>query len=133
MLRRFSVNFAVFSMLLDISAVIFGLRFSVEFRPLLNNLPNVVPIPKGLVAMPPLLYFFFPLIWALVFSAFSIYNGKKYLRAVDEFAALTMATFIASISAAGILYLSYRQVSRALFIFFVVHGDCAGSADVQNA
>ena len=69
--------------------------------------------------MPALLYLFFPLIWGLVFSVFSLYDGKKYLRVVDEFAALTMATFIASISAAGILYLSYRQVSRALFVFFV--------------
>jgi exopolysaccharide biosynthesis polyprenyl glycosylphosphotransferase len=55
----------------------------------------------------------------MVFSVFAIYDGKKYLRAVDEFAALSLATFTASISAAGILFLSYRQVSRALFLFFV--------------
>ena len=106
-------------MLLDISAVIFGLRFSVEIRPWLNRLPNVIPLAMDAVFLPPLLYFFFPTIWVLVFSVFAMYDGKKYLRVVDEFAALSLATFVASISAAGILYLSYRQVSRALFLFFV--------------
>jgi exopolysaccharide biosynthesis polyprenyl glycosylphosphotransferase len=119
MLRRFSVNFAVFSMLLDICVVIFGLRFSEEIRPFLNNLPNVA-IVSASVYLPVTLYLVFPLIWAIIFSVFSIYDGRKYLRVVDEFAALTMATFIASISAAGILYFSYRQVSRALFLFFVI-------------
>jgi exopolysaccharide biosynthesis polyprenyl glycosylphosphotransferase len=56
----------------------------------------------------------------VVFSVFSIYDGKKYLRVVDEFAALSMATVIASISTAGILYFSYRNVSRALFLLFAV-------------
>jgi exopolysaccharide biosynthesis polyprenyl glycosylphosphotransferase len=65
------------------------------------------------------LFLFFPLTWILVYSLLSIYDGRRYLRAVDEFAALTMAMAIASISAAGILYLSFRDVSRALFIFFV--------------
>jgi exopolysaccharide biosynthesis polyprenyl glycosylphosphotransferase len=119
MLRRFSINFAIFSMLLDALVILFGLRFSVEVRPLLNNLPNVIPIPKPVV-LPSVLYFLFPFIWVLVFSIFAVYDGKKYLRAVDEFAALSLATLIASISAAGILYLSYRQVSRALFLFFVI-------------
>ncbi len=41
-------------------------------------------------------------------------------RAADELAALFLATFIASISTAGILYFSFREVSRALFILFVL-------------
>ena len=48
-----------------------------------------------------------------------MYDGKKNLRVVDEFGALTMGMMIASISAAGILYLSYRGVSRAIFFLFV--------------
>ena len=51
--------------------------------------------------MPPTLYLLFPLIWTTIFSVFAIYDGKKYLRAFDEFAALSLATLIASISAAG--------------------------------
>jgi FlaA1/EpsC-like NDP-sugar epimerase len=49
----------------------------------------------------------------------SIYDGKKYLQIVDEFGALSLGILIASISAAGILYLSYREFSRAAFVLFL--------------
>jgi exopolysaccharide biosynthesis polyprenyl glycosylphosphotransferase len=78
--------------------------------------------------VPAELYLLFPLAWMLVYLSVSIYDGKKYLRVVDEFAALSLAMFIASISAAGILYLSFREVSRALFILFVGLAYCAALA-----
>jgi exopolysaccharide biosynthesis polyprenyl glycosylphosphotransferase len=39
---------------------------------------------------------------------------------VDEYAMLTLASLIASGAMAGFLYLSYRQISRALFLIFVL-------------
>ncbi len=118
MLRRFSVNFAIFSMLLDGLSVAFCLLFSTLARPFLNSLAFVKDVDAS-SAMPVQLYILFPLIWVVIFSSLSIYDGRKFLRAADELAALVLATIIASISAAGILYLSYREVSRALFIIFV--------------
>jgi FlaA1/EpsC-like NDP-sugar epimerase len=70
--------------------------------------------------VPPILYILFPLIWVVIFASLSIYDGRKFLRAADELAALFLSTFIASISTAGILYFSYREVSRALFVLFIV-------------
>lgn len=119
MLRRFSINFAVFSMLLDGLSVLLCLWFSAALRPLLNNLPFVKSIGDQVVT-PSLLYGLFPVLWVLVFASLSIYDGRKFLRAADEFAALLLSTFIASISTAGILYFSYRDVSRALFSMFIV-------------
>ena len=72
------------------------------------------------VVVPVALYLLFPFIWIVIFSSLSIYDGRKFLRAADELAALFLSTFIASISTAGILYFSYREVSRALFIIFVI-------------
>jgi len=118
MLRRFSVNFAIFSMLLDGLSVAFCLLFSTLARPFLNSLAFVKDVDAS-SAMPVQLYILFPLIWVVIFSSLSIYDGRKFLRAADELAALVLATIIASISGAGILYLSYREVSRALFIIFV--------------
>jgi exopolysaccharide biosynthesis polyprenyl glycosylphosphotransferase len=118
MLRRFSINFALFSMILDGLSVAFGLWLSVTIRPMMNALSFVKSVdPNVLIPFP--LYFFFPLIWVIIFSSLSIYDGRKFLRAADELAALFLSTFIASISTAGILYFSYRDVSRALFILFV--------------
>jgi len=71
------------------------------------------------IGVPIQLYVLFPLIWIVIFSSLSIYDGRKFLRAADELAALFLSTFIASVSAAGILYFSYREVSRALFVIFV--------------
>ncbi len=120
MLRRFSVNFALLSMVLDILSVLVSLTLAVNMRPLLGRLPIVSPLDASLVFLPPVLYFILPLLWLLILLSFSIYDGKKYLRVVDEFAALTLATLIASVSAAGVLYLSFRQVSRALFLLFIL-------------
>jgi len=119
MLRRFSVNFALFSMTLDGLTVILSLWMAALLRPALNKFASIEPIPSQVV-IPVALYVFFPLIWVIIYSALSIYDGRKYLRAMDEFAALSLAMLIASISAAGILYFSYRDVSRALFLVFIL-------------
>ena len=118
MLRRFSVNFAIFSMILDGASVVLGLWFSALVRPALSALSFVKDV-TAFLGIPTQLYIMFPLIWIIIFSSLSIYDGRKFLRAADELAALFLSTFIASISTAGILYLSYRDVSRALFIVFV--------------
>jgi exopolysaccharide biosynthesis polyprenyl glycosylphosphotransferase len=119
MLRRFSVNFALFSMALDGFSITLSLIASAIARPVLNQFSWVVPISSPVIIPIPL-YILFPLIWIIVYSLLSIYDGRKYLRAVDEFSALTFAVLIAAVSSAGILYFSYRQVSRALFIVFVI-------------
>jgi exopolysaccharide biosynthesis polyprenyl glycosylphosphotransferase len=119
MLRRFSVNFAIVSMLLDGSGVALCLWLAAQIRPALNTLDLVKDLPQG-VGIPPVLYVLFPVLWIAVFSSLSIYDGRKFLRAADELAALFLSTLIASISTAGILYFSFRDVSRALYLVFVV-------------
>ncbi len=119
MLRRFSVNFALFSMVLDGLSVILSLWLAALFRPALNTIAWIEPIPSRAI-IPVALYVLFPLLWVIIFSTLSIYDGRKYLRATDEFSTLSLAMFIASISAAGILYFSYRDVSRALFLLFIL-------------
>ena len=119
MLRRFSINFALLSMALDALTVAFCLWLATVIRPSLNRFEMFVDIPAP-VCLPPALYILFPLIWLTIFLSFSIYDGRKHLRALDEFSALSLALLIASVSAAGILYFSYRQVSRALFLLFAI-------------
>ncbi|HEX2698520.1 MAG TPA: sugar transferase, partial [Anaerolineales bacterium] len=118
MLRRFSVNFALFSMLLDTLSIVFSLWLAAVIRPLLNGLLFFRDV--GSTALIPYqLYILFPVLWVIVFASLSIYDGRKFLRAPDELAALLLSTLLASISAAGILYLSFREISRVLFVIFV--------------
>ena len=119
MLRRFSINFAIYSMIMDALWVAIGLKAAVLIRPFLDALPFVKTIPEQ-IDLPVGLYILFPLVWVAILSAFAIYDGRKYLRVADEYAMLTLASLIAAISMAGILYLSYRQISRAMFFLFVL-------------
>jgi exopolysaccharide biosynthesis polyprenyl glycosylphosphotransferase len=106
-------------MFLDGLSVFFSLWLAAFFRPAFSSLDWIEPIPEKVI-IPLALYALFPLIWILIYSALSIYDGRKYLRVVDEFAALSLAMLFASVSAAGILYLSYRDISRALFLVFIL-------------
>jgi exopolysaccharide biosynthesis polyprenyl glycosylphosphotransferase len=115
MLRRFSINFAIFSMFLDGANLLASLAFTAFIRPSMSGLPGVAVISET-IYLPGILFVIFPLLWVGILAAFSIYDGRKNIRVVDELATLTAGAFIAGISMAGILYLSFREVSRALFL-----------------
>ncbi len=118
MFRRFSTNFALISILLDGFMIASALLISSLLRPTMSvftfvkeiNYPTPIPLE---------LYVLFPLVWIGVNLLFSIYDGRRNFRAVDEFGATTLAAVLAGISMAGVLYLSYRDISRFLFLFFV--------------
>ena len=122
MIRRFSVNFAIFSMFVDAVIIAFMLWLMAYLRPNLDTLewlPLIKEIGKP-ISLPWALYATFPLIWSLIMLFFSVYDGRKNLRVVDELTSLTLSATLAGISLAGILYLSYRDISRYLFIAFMI-------------
>lgn len=117
MIRRFSVNFAVLSIFVDIFTISVVLWVNVAIRPFLDEYLPVKPIPVAF-DLPVVLYVAFPLVWIAIMASFSVYDGSKNLRVVDEFTSLTLSSMLAGIALAGILYLTYRDVSRALFVIF---------------
>ncbi len=118
MLRRFSTNFAVFSVFVDGAFITLALYLSLWLRQFSNQFDFVKPIPA--TPVPPELYLFFPLVWVLTLLIFSIYDGRKNIRVVDEFATLSLASFFATIASAGVLYLSFRELSRFQFGLFAL-------------
>jgi len=117
MLRRFSTNFAVFSIIFDLIVVALSLWGVNQLRPILNTLPFTKPI----TAPPPIpiqMYFAFPIIWVVIMLAFAVYDGRKNIRIVDEFSNLTLASLLAGVTLAGILYLTFRETSRVTFLVF---------------
>lgn len=119
MYRRFSVNFALFSMFLDATLVCLGLAVAGRLRPEYEFLPFAADYP-AFIPLPWIVYLIFIVEWIAIFLLFSIYDGRKNLRPVEEFINLTLATILAAVSMAGTLYLTFRQVSRLLFISFVI-------------
>lgn len=121
MFRRFSANFAVFSIYVDALLIFLALFISVQLRFPLNALGFIREM-KEPARLPIGIYILFPVLWTGVLLVFSVYDGRKNLRAIDEFLSLTLGSALATISMAGILYLSYRETSRFLFLLFVVLG-----------
>jgi exopolysaccharide biosynthesis polyprenyl glycosylphosphotransferase len=119
MFRRFSVNFALFSMVLDALLVVTSLLLATIIRPLLSDLPLVAFISYPL-HIPGTLYVIFPTAWVAVYSLMSVYDGRRNLQLSDELASLTLGTILAGVSLAGALYLSFRDVSRFLFLMFLL-------------
>ena len=123
MLRRFSVTFSLFSMVLDGILAGFALRISGPIRPLLNGLPGVADVPFP-IRLPEELYYLFPVIWVGIMLVFAVYDGRKNLRVVDEYSSLTASSILAMVAMAGVLFITYREVSRALFFFFCLLTFC---------
>jgi len=117
MFRRFSITFAIFSMFMDGVLAGLALRISASTRPLLNGLAGVETVPYPL-DLDHSLYYLLPVIWVGMLLVFSVYDGRKNLKVVDEYSNLTASSILAGVVMAGVLYLGFREVSRALFLFF---------------
>ena len=118
MLRRFSVNYAVFSMLLDGALTLAALIIAVTLRPYFPQVPFLVPVKE--LNMPLWIYVLIPILWVLVFLVASVYDPKGTHRLVDELQTVSLASLFAALICAGIFYLFFREFSRWLFVSFVI-------------
>jgi len=119
MFRRFSVDFALFSIFLDAVLVLASLILASVLRPLLNSLPFIKEM-LGIQTFPTVIYIIFPLIWVSSFLAFSVYDPGRNFRPEEEFTGLFLGSLLAGIALAGVLYLTYRDFSRAMFLSFLL-------------
>lgn len=118
MIRRNSINYAVLSMAADIALTWLALWVATRIR-LADLLWFARPdLPPDHV--PPELYVMVTLIWGAVFLFSSMYDPNRLYRAGDEAQRTLFSTALAGLVFAGALYLSYRTVSRALFLLFVL-------------
>ena len=118
MLRRFSTNYAVFSMLLDSVITLVALIIAVTLRPYFPQVPYLVPVTE--LSLPSWIYVTVPIVWVLVFLVASVYDPKRIYRLVDELQTVSLASLLAALICAGIFYLFFRDFSRWLFVFFFV-------------
>jgi FlaA1/EpsC-like NDP-sugar epimerase len=54
------------------------------------------------------------------FTWMSVYDGRKNLRVTDEMTSVTMGSLLAGVCTAGMLYITYRDISRVLFLAFIL-------------
>jgi len=99
----------------DIVLVLLGLFVATQLRILLPLGGHFVLIHAKL---PLTVYLFAVICWSVSLVLVEAYNPQKVLRAVDEIRRVFMASFQSTLIMAGMLYLTYREVSRYQFIYF---------------
>jgi FlaA1/EpsC-like NDP-sugar epimerase len=118
MIRRFSINFAVFSMFLDAGFTLLALILAVLLRPHLPNFPYLVPVET--ITLSETLYVIVPTLWVFSFLLTSVYDPQRNYRVTEEFQALLFGIMVATLLFAGVLYLGFRNFSRWLLVTFVL-------------
>jgi exopolysaccharide biosynthesis polyprenyl glycosylphosphotransferase len=124
MLRRFSVNFAIFSMVIDIGLTYLAFFVAIWLRPFLTDLDFPIPIPPYAIDIPTWFYIAMPVLWLTIFLLNSVYDPKRLYKAVDEFQNVTIAVGIVGLVMMGLLFLAFRELSRWLFLTFLVTDWC---------
>jgi exopolysaccharide biosynthesis polyprenyl glycosylphosphotransferase len=116
--KRFSVNYAVFSISVDTGCTTLALLMAAAVRPDLPPVPFLVPVPE--IELPLYLYVIAPFLWVSIFLLASVYDPKRIYKAVDELQSVSLASGFAALAFAGLLYLVDREVSRWLFVLFLL-------------
>lgn len=116
MLRRFGVNYAIFSMVIDILLTCMALFLATR---LAGYIPSHLTNLRSQAIVSPYIYLIVPLLWGLTFLVLSVYDPKRIYKTMDELQIVTVATVASALLFAGLLYLAQRDFSRWVFILFV--------------
>ncbi|MGC9332777.1 MAG: nucleoside-diphosphate sugar epimerase/dehydratase, partial [Anaerolineae bacterium] len=114
MLERPGIYGAVLRLILDVALTLSALFLAGTIRPLL---PFGRPLAAEQVGLSPSLYVFVAIIWAATFLLLGIYEPRNQ-RAAEEAQAIFVATSLATLVLAALLYFTFRQISRLQFCTF---------------
>jgi exopolysaccharide biosynthesis polyprenyl glycosylphosphotransferase len=117
MVQRFSTNFGLIAITLDLASIVGS--FQVAYLIYLQTAVGGVDLAKESTNIHPSLFIFFPLIWVVTFFFFSVYDGIKTLKVIDEFTFITNGTLLAGAIFTAILYFIDNDLPRSLFVSFL--------------
>jgi exopolysaccharide biosynthesis polyprenyl glycosylphosphotransferase len=114
MLRRFSLNYVLFSLFADVTCVVGAFLLGLYLR---RTLPygRVGLHPDGIPR--PVFYPIAIVLWIVIAFAISLYDPRKRYKAVDEYQMLILAVSFFSLAVAGVLYFTFRDTSRLLVVY----------------
>ena len=117
MRRYYQSNYVLFLAVADLALTCISLFLASQARLIL---PWGTRLTEKLVQLPLLVYLAAIVIWGGVFVLLSVYDQRRTLRLVDEAQLVTAAVGLGTLVFAGLLYLTYRDIPRLLFLYFVV-------------
>jgi exopolysaccharide biosynthesis polyprenyl glycosylphosphotransferase len=116
------VNFRLFLLATDVSLTLVSL-----FLARLARLQWALGADLGsqrAADIPWLIYVLVALLWVFFLNALSVYSPRKMGNLLLELRSAAIAILAATATLAGVLYLSYREVPRLLFIYFCLFDLC---------
>lgn len=116
-MRKLDTNTTIFLIFSDLAITLLALFIAIQAR---FWLPFGVHLAWSEVAQPWTIYLLVALIWGTTFVVTNVYNAHRSMRAWDEAQAITFAVAVACLVFAGVLYLTFREVPRRLFFYFVL-------------
>jgi len=117
MLRRFSLQYGVFSVFVDIVSVVAAFLIAAYLR---QTLPYGRGPWDGNTVFEPLFHGITACLWLVISSVVSLYDPRKMHRAVDELQMVALVWGFFALAVAGVLYFTFRDVSRLLVIYALV-------------
>ncbi len=118
MLRREEdANYIIFAYISDMALTLLALFIAYQAR---INLSIGVPLTERDIAIESGLFVTVVVIWTMVFFLLNVYDARNTLRAADELQTLILAIGFAAFVFAGVLYISYRETPRLMFIYFIL-------------
>jgi lipopolysaccharide/colanic/teichoic acid biosynthesis glycosyltransferase len=116
MFRRFGPNYMAVLYLVDLACAALALWVAQHLR----GLPIGRPISLEKAGVPVLVYGLTAFICGVILPMVHLYDARRIFRAIDEAERVVLGTMTSSVVLAGTLFLTYRQMSRILFLYFVV-------------
>ncbi len=127
MLRQFSTRRIVTFFLIDWAGTLFLLGLAGPFNNVLRHVYAEGTAAFGTGAMvssghlvPAPVALYVAVIWPLLLSAFSVYDGRRCGTLCAELKNIVLAICFSTMTLAGVLYLTYRETPRTLIALFFV-------------
>jgi exopolysaccharide biosynthesis polyprenyl glycosylphosphotransferase len=114
MSERTRANYALLRLVSDVILTELALFLTYVLRPLS---PVGAPLTLEHTYLAPVVYVLVALIWTVAFLLLSVYVPRN-LRAIDEAQAIFVAVTLSILVLAGLLYFSYREISRLQILMF---------------
>jgi exopolysaccharide biosynthesis polyprenyl glycosylphosphotransferase len=116
MSRQFSLRYTLFLLLFDLFLVGLALLLSERMR-------TVLPLGKtsdpATWHIPLPLYVMGAVVWAVIFATLNVYRARQMIYLVYELFRVTEAVLLAWLTLAGLLYFTYRELSRLQYVYFL--------------
>jgi len=119
MLDRSSTRYVVALYIIDIVLTLVMLALATFVRPYLPFGMEVLGPGPG-TQVGPFVYLTAAIVWSVVLPMAGVYDVRRIMRPRDETQAIVVGVAQATLAMAGFLYLTYRGISRLLFVTFFV-------------